>query len=94
MIRMFVGAILLAIRDHLEEIDRLTIDEEYSGYEVIIKSLLLEKIRALGFEFPKESIVIAPVGKKSTAHRAAIQVTRRQAKADKEPSAKELLGVC
>jgi len=31
MIRMFVGAVLLAIGDHLEEIDLLTIDEEYTG---------------------------------------------------------------
>jgi len=41
MIRTFVGAVLLAIRDHLTQIDLLTIDEEYTGYEAIIKSLLL-----------------------------------------------------
>jgi hypothetical protein len=83
MIRMFVGAILPAIRDHLEEIDLLKIDEEYTGYEATIKSLLLDRIRALGFEFPRGSIVIPRVGKKSPAHRAAIRVTRCQAKADK-----------
>ena len=64
MIRMFVGAILLAIRDHLEEIDLLMIDEEYTGYEATIKSLLLDRIRALGFEFAGESIMITRVGKK------------------------------
>jgi len=94
MVRMFVGAILLAIRDHLEEINLLTIDEEYTGYEATIKSLLLDRIRALGCEFPRESIMITRVGKKSPAHRAAIRVTRRQAKADKTPSAEELLEVC
>jgi hypothetical protein len=94
MIRMFVGAVLLAIRDHLEQIDLLTIDEEYTGYEATIKSLLLDRIRAMGHEFIRESIMISRVGKKSPAHRAAIRVTRRQAKADKTPSAEELLGVC
>ena len=33
MIRMFVGAIVLAVQDHLSEFDMLTIDEEYIGYE-------------------------------------------------------------
>ena len=55
MIHMLVGVILLAIRDHLEKIHLLTIDEEYTGYEATIKSLLLDRIRALGFEFPRES---------------------------------------
>ncbi|MGA9349009.1 MAG: hypothetical protein WBW48_09410 [Anaerolineae bacterium] len=91
MIHMFVGVILLAIRDYLEKIHLLTIDEEYTGYEATIKSLLLDRIRALGFEFPRESIMITRVGKKSPAHRAAIRVTRRHAKADKTPSAEELL---
>ena len=94
MIRMFVGAILLAICDHLGEISTLTLDEEYTGYEAIIKSLLLDRIRSLGFEFARDDIVITRIGKNSPAHRAAIRVTRRQVKADKMPSAEELLEVC
>ena len=94
MSRMVVGAILLAIHEHLEEIALLTIDEEYTGYEATIKSLLLDRIRALGFEFPRESIMTSRVGKKSPAHMAAIRVTRRQTKADKTPLAGELLEVC
>lgn len=102
MIRIFVGAIWLAIRDHLAEIHLLAVDAEYASYEAvmvgecptIIRSLLLDRIRAQGFEFFKESIVIVEVGKKSPAHSAAIRVTRRQAKADKTPSAGELLQVC
>jgi hypothetical protein len=94
MIRVFVGAILLAIQDHLTEVGILTIDEEYTGYEAAIKSLLLDRIRALGFEFAGDDIRIARIGKKSPAHRAAIRVTRQQAKADKTPTVKELLEVC
>lgn len=94
MIRIFVGAIWLAIRDHLAEIHLLAVDAEYASYEAVIRSLLLDRIRAQGFEFFKESIVIVQVGKKSPAHSAAIRVTRRQAKADKIPSVGELLQVC
>jgi hypothetical protein len=60
MIRMFVGAILLAIRDHLKQIDLLTIDEEYTGYEATIKSLLLDRIRALGYEFHRVQLLLSP----------------------------------
>jgi hypothetical protein len=56
MIRMFVGVILLAIRDHLGRISMLTIDEEYTGYEAVIKSLLLDRVRSLGFDFTKETL--------------------------------------
>gem|GEM_PF-3338970 len=94
MVRMFVGAILLAARGHLEEISSVTIDEEYIGYEASIRSLLLDRIRASGFNFSKEDIVIARVGKHSPAHRAAIRVTRRQARADRVPSAEELVKAC
>jgi len=94
MIRMFVGAILLAIQDHLSEVGALTIDEEYIGYEAVIRSLLLDRVRDLGFSFVADDICIARIGKKSPAHRAAIRVTRRQAIADKTPTAKELLEVC
>jgi sialic acid synthase SpsE len=94
MIRMFVGAILLAVQGHLGEIGSVTMDEEYTGYEQLIRSLWLERTRAMGFEFSKEDIMIARVGKQSPAHRAAIRVTRRQARADRVPSANELLKVC
>ncbi|MDP3184249.1 MAG: hypothetical protein Q8M58_03140 [Anaerolineales bacterium] len=94
MTRMFAGAIWLAIRDHLAEIDLLRIDEEYIGYEAVIKSLLCDKIRAAGFACFGDDIQIVRVGKRSPAHKAAIGVTRRQRSADKTPSVAQLLEVC
>ena len=93
MIRMFVGAILLSIHEHLAEIGSLTIDDEYDGYQVVIRSLLLDRIRVWESAFTKDRIVIAHIGRKSRAHRTAIRVTRGQAKADKMLTAAELLAV-
>jgi len=45
MIRVFVGAIWLAIRDYLAEIHLLAVDIEYASYEAVIRSLLLDRIR-------------------------------------------------
>jgi hypothetical protein len=94
MIWMFVGAILLAAREHLGTISRITIDDEYIGYEAEIRSLLLDRIRSLGHEVERDDVAINRIGKQSPAHRAAIRVTRRQARANSTPSAKELLEVC
>jgi hypothetical protein len=94
MIRMFVGAIVLAMRGRLTEVTDLILDEEYTGYEAVIKSLLLDRIRDLGGALTPHNVRIAQIGKQSPAHRAAIQVTRRQAKADQTPTARELLEVC
>ncbi len=80
MIRMFVGAILLAIHKHLDKVSVLRIDEEYTGYEAVIKSLLLDRMRSLGSAGC--DVVITRLRKSSPAHRAAIRVTRRQATAD------------
>lgn len=93
MLRMFVGAVLLAICEHLDEISVLRIDEEYTGYEAVIKSLLLDRMQSLGKSTGCD-IVITRLGKSSPAHRAAIRVTRRQATADYVPSAEKLLEVC
>lgn len=90
---MFTGSILLAIQEHLAELESLTIDEEYTGYEAEIKSLV-NKIHAQGVRFIGDNIRIARIGKKSPAHRAAIRVMRRQVRADKTPTAEALLLMC
>jgi len=94
MIRMFVGAVVLALQDHMTGVTDLAIDEEYTGYEAIIKSLLLDRIRRLRGVLTSHNIRIIQVGKQSPAHRAAIQVTRCQVEADQIPTASELLAVC
>jgi len=94
MIRMFAGAIVLTLRDHLGKADRVVIDEEYTGHEAAIKSLVLDRARALGLNVRSGNILFARVGKRSPAHRAAIRVLRRQARADRQPSVEELLAVC
>jgi len=95
MIRMFVGAIVLALRRYEgAAMPLLWIDKEYTGYEAIIKSLLLDRGRRIGLALAKDDIVFTRIGKKSPAHRAAIRVLRHQAPADETPSAAELLVVC
>lgn len=83
---IFVGVIVLAIEDHREVVSGVMIDEEYSGYDEVIKSLLADRMRALGAALSRKEIWVDRIGKKSPAHRAAIRVTREQASADKSPT--------
>ncbi len=94
MIRMFVGAIVLALQDYLRDLGPVTIDEEYIGYEAETKSLLLDRLRRSGADLDVNDVTIARIGKKSPAHVAGIRVMRRQASADKTPTADELLKYC
>ena len=94
MIRMFVGAIVLALCNHGKEVPSLWIDREYTGYEATIKSLLLDRGRRTGLNLSKDDIMFTRIGKRSPAHRAAIRVMRGQVAADMTPSAAELLQVC
>lgn len=94
MIRMFVGAIVLALQDHLRQVGAVTIDEEYIGYEAETKSLLLDRLRSFGANLDANDITIARIGKKSPAHVAGIRVMRRQASANKTPTADEFLKYC
>ncbi|MBE2233584.1 MAG: hypothetical protein IAE85_08830 [Anaerolinea sp.] len=94
MVRLFVAAILLALASYPERTTSLMIDEEYLGYEAEIKSLLIDRAQRLDVALTRDNIHIARVGKKSPAHKAAIQVTRGQTQATTTPTAEELLALC
>lgn len=94
MIRMFVAAVLLGIEKHVSEITLLTLDEEYTGYEAIIASLMLDRIRKMGYDFDRSDLHIANIGKNSPAHRAAIRVMRRQVEPDLVATVDDMLRFC
>jgi hypothetical protein len=94
MIRMFVAAVLLGIKQHVSKITYLTLDEEYTGYDAIIASFMLDRIRRMGYEFDRSDLHIANIGKESPAHRAAIRVMRRQARPDIVATVDDMLRFC
>ena len=92
MIRLFVAAILLALQSYPQQITSLMIDEEYLGYEAEIKSLLIDRAQQFDVALAKDKIHIARVGKKSPAHKAALRVTRGQAKSNPDPNSRRTTG--
>lgn len=69
--RTFALLIFLLIRDRLEQIQGITIDDEYPGWHFMIKNFLLQQIRTVDANFDKGFINFQCIGKKSPAHHKA-----------------------
>lgn len=98
-ITVFAASIFLLIKDHLKTIDRMLIDEEFTGKEPQIRSELINYIRAIAPTFTGDRIVFWRIGKRSRAHQKAYGVyqarraRRRQRETYRVVTAAELLKV-
>ncbi len=75
-IKLFSAAVFLLLKDYLAGIDLITMDVEYLGYEGTIRSSLLEYIRDIDPSFAADRITFRHIGKKSAAHKKAIETFR------------------
>jgi len=89
--RLFAAALFLLLKDHLDQVSLIIIDVEFEGKETEIKGMLLNHIRKVHPSFPGNGITFARIGKRSRAHKKAIETFRGTLLADKTVSADELL---
>jgi hypothetical protein len=90
---LFAACVFLLLESHLEQLQRVTVDNEYDGRQDDIKSFLLEYIRRKDPSFESERIDIRAIGKKSPADELAGAVRRGKREADRTITAEELLSV-
>jgi len=94
---LFAAGVFLLIEDFLNQIDRMLIDEEFTGKEAQIRGRLLNHIRQKRPNFTKDRIAFWRIGKRSRAHLKAYAIYRArrkrrgQARPDKIITLKELL---
>lgn len=81
-LEIFAAGIFLLIKEHLNKMESITIDEEYTGQDRHIKRMLFQHIRKVRPDFPKENINFAGIGKESRAHKKAIRVYRGNSQPD------------
>jgi hypothetical protein len=93
-VRMFAASLFLLLEDHLAEIDLLTIDREFPGWEPVIKGFLLDHIRSRYGWFPTEAIAFGEIGKASRAHLVAWRTYRGERPAEKVITSSQLLKRC
>ena len=79
--RTFAVMIYLLIKDDLKQIDQIIIDKEYQGYDKLIKQFILELCQKFNNKIEPDIIHFKEIGKKSNAHKIAINGYRTK-KAD------------
>lgn len=88
MIYTFCILVFLLIKDHLKQINQINIDQEYSGREKDILRTLTNIFETKSLKLP--NIDFIRVGKKSRAHKKAIEVFRQKQQPGRVISFKEL----
>lgn len=92
-LKLFSAGIFLLIKDHLSQIEKMLIDEEFTGKETIIKGYLLNYIRTIEPTFTKDRILFWRIGKKSTAHQIALEIYRARKRRAKTSHAHKVIGL-
>ena len=92
-LKIFAAGLFLLLQDHLDRVEYITIDIEYTGREAELKGMLLDLIRTERPKFAKERITFRRIGKKSPAHRQAIMVYRGQDSPDITLHAEDIIEV-
>ncbi len=87
---LFAACVFLLIEDHLDQLQRITIDNEYAGRGDDVKAFLLRHIWEVKPQFDPWDIEILSVTKKSLAHIKAWSA-RAEGKAERTITTRELL---
>jgi hypothetical protein len=90
--QVFATLIFILIRKYARRLDRIIIDVEYMGKNVLIRALLAQKMRAVYKDFDDSIIVFQQIGKKSPAHDVAYFTYMKEKKPTIKVNAKEVLG--
>ena len=90
ILQLFAVALYYLIRE-LPPDEGVVIDTEYPGHEDDIRNTLLPLLWRDNPNFDAENITFGHVGKRSSAHRKALAVYHRKAKADRTLKADDLL---
>lgn len=89
--KVFAILIFILIKDYLDDIKEIVIDEEYPGKSNIIKNYLFQEIIRINPNFSVENIVFKRIGKKSKAHYTAYGTAIKKRVADRVASSKNIL---
>jgi hypothetical protein len=90
-LKMFVAGLFILFRNHIKDINTIVIDLEYQGLQGTIRGILLNYLRTVVPDFPKDAIVFRSIGKRSPAHYKAFGTYLRKQKPDYVVGEKELM---
>jgi len=92
-VRLFIAGLVLLLQDHIAALETVTIDQEYAGAaQGDIKSELVQRLRQFWPDFRSDQVVLRSIGKKSRAHRLALETYRGKRQPDRRVGVEEVLG--
>jgi len=86
--KLFAVLIFVLLKDEFKSQNQIIIDQEYPGYDSLIKDILFDVAKLNNIKIDPKSIAFGCIGRKSKAHTKAIDSFRNK-KADIKLSAKE-----
>jgi len=93
-VKLLIAGLVLLLQDHIGTIGLITIDQEYvAGVQGDIKGELLYRLRKHAPDLYSDQIIFRQIGKKSAAHKLALETFRGERKPDRRISTEELLEV-
>lgn len=93
-VKLLTAGLVLLLQDHIGTMELVTIDREYEGgAEGDIKGELLQRLRQYAPDLHSDQIVFHQIGKKSAAHKLALETYRGEREPDRRISTEELLEV-
>ena len=92
-IRLFTAGLYLLLKEHLNLLDNIIIDIEYTGGEADINGVLLPLIWRSNPQYASTRIVFRQIGKRSPAHILAWTVHRGRRPADHVVTEEEFLAL-
>lgn len=87
---LFAACIFLLIKDEIDQLQRISVDNAFDQHQADVKNQLLRHIWTIRPSFDPWSVEVISIGKDSPAHDVAYS-SRKRGEADKTVTAEELL---
>lgn len=87
---LYTLLLFILIKDHIRKLDIVVIDPEYTGYEPLIKQMLLQLLRSTGMQVKAQQISFQRVDRQSPARIMASRVYKGSADPDLIIGAKQI----
>jgi hypothetical protein len=92
-VKLFAAGLILLLAPCIKDLELITIDLEYPGWENEIKEHLLRYLREIRPDLSNRQIVFGLIGKRSRAHKIALATYRGERRPNRRVRAEELLEV-
>lgn len=93
-VKLFAAGLVLLLSPYIADLELITIDVEYEGWEATIKEHLLRHLREKRPDLSNHQIFFRRIGKGAHAHALALETYRGSREPNLRVGVKELLATC